>query len=107
MADDLQTSNNQTPEPEVPPTFPAVRDKRKLPEGVVPKQAQGYVVAGLAVLILMAVMFSKNHPRPASKESTSTASGVVATDANQQRIRELEQDLTADQRQSQKQTATP
>ena len=41
-----------------------LRDKRIRPEGVVPKQAQGYVVAGLAVLILMAVMFSKNHAKP-------------------------------------------
>ena len=47
----------------------AVRDKRILPEGVVPKQAQGYVVAGLAVLILLAVMFSKNHPKPAPERA--------------------------------------
>lgn len=104
MADDLQTSNNQTPELEVTATSPAFRDKRKLPEGVVPKQAQGYVVAGLAVLILMAVMFSKNHPRPATKE-TPTAPGAVATEANQRKIQELEQDLSATQRQSQQAAA--
>jgi hypothetical protein len=37
-------------------------------KGVVPKQAQGYVIAGLAVLILLAVMFSKNHAKPAPKD---------------------------------------
>ena len=88
----------QTSEPES--AAPAVRDKRILPEGVVPKQAQGYVVAGLAVLILMAVMFSKNHARPAAKAS-ATSSLAVSTDMNQRKIQELEQDLSADQRQSQ------
>lgn len=77
-----------------------LHDKRILPEGVVPKQAQGYVVAGLAVLILMAVMFSKNHAKPAAKETTPTST-TLSTDVNQQKIHELEQDLSADQRQSQ------
>ena len=71
-----------------------------MPEGVVPKQAQGYVVAGLAVLILMAVMFSKNHAKPAAKD-TAPAPLAASTDMNQQKIHELEQDLSADQRQSQ------
>jgi type IV secretory pathway VirB10-like protein len=96
----------QTQQPEAPATPPnaQVRDKRVLPEGVVPKQAQGYVVAGLAVLILMAVLFSKNHARPVPKETTTTPT-AAASDVNQQRIRDLEQDLSADQRQSQQQQA--
>ena len=79
---------------------PALRDKRVLPEGVVPKQAQGYVIAGLAVVILMAVLFSNNHAKPTAK---ATASGplAVSTDMNQRKIQELEQDLSAEQRQSQ------
>jgi type IV secretion system protein VirB10 len=62
----------------IPETQPAaaVRDSRKLPEGVVPKQAQGYVIAGLAVLILMAVMFSKNHAKPTAKESAQVPMAV-------------------------------
>jgi type IV secretion system protein VirB10 len=79
-----------------------LRDKRVVPEGVVPKQAQGYVVAGLAVLILMAVMFSKNHPKPAAKDA-APAPVAASTDMNQRKIQELEQDLSADQRQSQQQ----
>jgi type IV secretion system protein VirB10 len=90
----------QTPEIQTPTPPAAVHDKRSLPEGVVPKQAQGYVVAGLAVLILLAVMFSKNHAAPVSK-GTAPAPMVVSTDANQRKIRELEQDLSADQRQVQ------
>ena len=94
----------KTPETETQPVSPTaqVRDKRILPEGVVPKQAQGYVVAGLAVLILLAVMFSKNHAKPAPKETASSPVGM-STDANQRKIQELEQDLSADQRQSQQQ----
>ncbi len=90
------------PSPEAHSPTAQVRDKRILPEGVVPKQAQAYVVAGLAVLILMAVLFSKNHARPAPKESTPPPASV-STDMNQQRIHELEQDLSADQRQMQQQ----
>lgn len=89
---------------EVRPDAGAVRDRRVRPEGVVPKQAQGYVVAGLAVLILMAVMFSKNHARPAAKDA-APAPVAPSTDMNQRRIQELEQDLSADQRQSEQQAA--
>jgi len=92
----------QTPETPDVPQPPALKDKRVLPEGVVPKQAQGYVVAGLAVLILLAVMFSKNHARPVAKEPV-TVSMSTPTDINQRRIQELEQDLSATQRQSQQQ----
>ncbi len=104
MADEKQTSPIVTQAlPSSPQeTTTALRDKRSTPEGVVPKQAQGYVIAGLAVLILMAVMFSKNHAKPAAKD-TASAPLAVSTDMNQRKIRELEQDLSADQRQSQQQ----
>ncbi len=102
MADEKLTNAVPTSEPQSPASPPAVRDKRILPEGVVPKQAQGYVVAGLAMLILLAVMFSKNHAKPAPKETASSPVGM-STDANQRKIQELEQDLSADQRQSQQQ----
>jgi type IV secretory pathway VirB10-like protein len=98
MAEEKSTNT----QPEVAPSAntPALRDKRITPEGVVPKQAQGYVVAGLAMLILMAVMFSRNHPKPAAKD-TAVAPLAVSTDMNQRKIQEMEQDLSADQRQSQ------
>ncbi len=101
MAEEKQTATSSS-EQQIQPASPAVRDKRVLPEGVVPKQAQAYVVAGLALLILMAVLFSKNHTRPAPKESAPPPASV-SNDMNQQRIRELEQDLSADQRQIQQQ----
>jgi type IV secretory pathway VirB10-like protein len=103
MADEKQTSTMEPqPASPSPDNTVGVRDKRAKPEGVVPKQAQGYVMAGLAVLILMAVMFSKNHAKPAPKDTT-TSPLAVSTDANQRKIAELEQDLSNDQRQSQQQ----
>src|ERR1700681_4449773 len=105
MADEKQTAPIEwqaTPQRE---TASALRDRRITPEGVVPKQAQGYVIAGLAVLILMAVMLSKNHAKPAAKTPDS-GSLAVSTDMNQRKIQELEQDLSADQRQSQQQAGS-
>src|SRR5215472_5845896 len=99
MTDEKPTHITTSVEQPSPAASPAVHDKRKLPEGVVPKQAQGYVVAGLAVLILMAVMFSKNHPRPVAKTAPGT-SAAVSSDVNQRKIQELEQDLSAQQRQA-------
>jgi type IV secretory pathway VirB10-like protein len=84
------------------PSTPALRDKRVVPEGVVPKQAQGYVVAGLAVLILLAVMFSKNHAKNPPTVPPPNAT-PFSSDANARKIAELEQNLTAEQRQSEQQ----
>src|SRR5258708_24311897 len=102
MADEKQTPEMESQIASPSTDTASMRDKRTRPEGVVPKQAQGYVVAGLAVLILMAVMFSKNHAKPAAKD-TASAPLAVSTDMNQRKIQELEQDLSADQRQSQQQ----
>jgi type IV secretion system protein VirB10 len=102
MADEKHIDEAPPLEQQDAQTPPAVRDKRKLPEGVVPKQAQGYVVAGLAVLILLAVMFSKNHAKPVPKEAPQPPLSV-STDMNQRKIQELEQNLSADQRQMQQQ----
>jgi type IV secretion system protein VirB10 len=103
MADENQINAGPDPQAATPKNASGLRDRRVRPEGVVPRQAQGYVVAGLAVLILMAVMFSKNHARPAAKDA-APAPVAVSTDMNQRKIQELEHDLSADQRQSQQQT---
>jgi type IV secretion system protein TrbI len=99
MAD--QTPLNTIPMPSAqtsPGTdpFPLLSDRRVRPEGVVPRQAQAYVVAGLAVLILLAVLFSKSHSRPAPRPAPLPLS--ASSNVNQRKIQELEQDLSADQR---------
>jgi type IV secretion system protein VirB10 len=74
------------------PSTPALRDRRVVPDGVVPKQAQGYVVTGLAVLILLAVMFSKNHVKttPAVLPPSTTP---FSSDAKRGRSRSLSRTL--------------
>ena len=96
MADTKQIETAPEQEPQAPASenSSSLRDKRIRPEGVVPKQAQAYVVAGLAVLILMAVMFSKNHAKPAPKQA-GTVPFAGSSDVNQRKIQELEQDLSA------------
>ena len=103
MADEKQ-STTPAADRQIQPASPAVHDNRVLPEGVVPKQAQAYVIAGLALLILMAVLFSKNHARTVPK-AAAEPSTTVSNDANQKRIQELEQDLSADQHQTEQQQA--
>ena len=90
------TDNKQVPE-NVPTPQPAtVNDRRAQPEGVVPKQAQTYVIAGLAVLILLAVMFSKNHAKPTAKP-LSQESTTVSPEVNRHRIKALTEDLNQKQ----------
>src|SRR6266542_1956646 len=97
----------QTPATEIiePPSFgtPELRDRRPKPEGVVPKQSQAYVIAGLAVLILLAVMFSNNRAKPAAKPSAA-APAVFSSYANQRNIDDLKRDLTEEQRKSEQQS---
>jgi type IV secretion system protein VirB10 len=86
------------PVPEIAPVpKPAtVSDRRMQPEGVVPKQAQTYVIAGLALVILLAVLFSKNHAQPAAKP-LPPENATLAPEANRQRIEALTEDLNQKQ----------
>ncbi len=78
------------------PVPAAISDRRVQPEGVVPKQAQTYVIAGLALVILLAVLFSKNHPQPVVKPSPQE-NAALAPEANRQRIEALTEDLNQKQ----------
>ena len=103
MPEDKQNSEaSPTQDSAEPSSASALRDKRILPEGVVPKQAQAYVVAGLAIVILLAVMFSRQHTKtlPAAPPN----SVPFSNDANARKIAELEQNLSEEQRQSQRQS---
>jgi type IV secretion system protein VirB10 len=99
MPETEEKSTQQT-ESEMATQKVQVRDKRALPEGVVPRQAQGYVIAGLAMIILLAVLFSKNRTRPTTAPSP-VGSTMITTDANERKIAELEQNLNAEQKQAQ------
>ena len=101
MPDEKQTLATNAVEPPSSEA-PELRDRRPKPEGVVPKQSQAYVIAGLAVLILLAVMFSNNRAKPAAKPSAA-APTVFSSDANQRNIEDLKRDLTEDQKKSEQQ----
>ena len=90
--------------PEIPPSVPspstvsAVHDQRTQPPGVVAKQSQSYLIAGLSVVILLTVLFSKNHAKPVAKP-LAPASPAPTSEANQRNIERFQEDLTAEQRQ--------
>jgi type IV secretory pathway VirB10-like protein len=76
----------------------AVRDQRPQPPGVVAKQSQNYLIVGLSVVILLAVLFSRDHAKPAGKP-LAPASNAPTSEANQRNIERFQEDLTAKQRQ--------
>src|SRR5487761_1887983 len=77
---------------------PQFRDQRTQPPGVVAKQSQNYLIAGLSAVILLAVLFSKNHAKPAAKP-LAPASTAPTSEASQRDIERFQEDLTAKQRQ--------
>src|SRR6266702_589174 len=81
---------------------PELRDRRPLPEGVVSKQSQSYLIVGLSVLILLAVIFSNNRAKPSAKPNAASPA-VVFSDANQRSIEELKRELAEEQRKSEDQ----
>jgi type IV secretion system protein TrbI len=80
---------------------PKLRDKTVRPEGTIPKEAQTYVVIGVSVVILLAVMFSKNHVQTATKTERKEAS-VIITDGNDKKISDFGHEITDEQRAAQK-----
>src|SRR5207253_2372455 len=78
-----------------------LRDRTVRPEGTLPKQAQTYVIAGVSVVILLAVMFSKNHAQSAAKTQRKEPT-VVITEGNDKKINEFGEEMTDEQHAAQK-----
>ena len=49
------------------PDGPRLHDRTVKPEGTIPKQAQTYVIVGVSIVIVLAVLFSNKHAQPAAK----------------------------------------
>ncbi len=106
MLQDNQMPASETGQAQAQPEAGAeLHDHRLNPQGAVPKKSQGYVIAGLAVVILFAVMFSNKHAHTGARPPT--AQTPYATQANQPEIEELKRDLTADQRKMEQQSQAP
>jgi type IV secretion system protein VirB10 len=96
MGEPIQTTAQTQPEEQ-----PKLRDRTVKPEGTLPKQAQTYVIAGVSVVILLAVMFSKNHSQSAVKTERKEPT-VLITEANDRKISDFGQEMTDEQRAAQK-----
>jgi type IV secretion system protein VirB10 len=79
---------------------PTLSDKRAVPEGTIPKQAQTYVIVGVSMVIVLAVMFSKNHAQPPKAQQKEPT--VVITEGNDKKIGEFGQEMTERQRTAEK-----
>jgi type IV secretory pathway VirB10-like protein len=80
---------------------PKLRDKMVRPEGAIPKQAQTYVIAGVALVIVAAVMFSNNHAQPAAKTRRKEPTMLI-TEGNDKKISDFGQEMSDEQRAAQK-----
>ena len=104
MTDEKKVSTEQVGDTPPSGTAAELHDHRTRPEGVVAKQSQSYVIAGLAVLILLAALFSNNRARQTPKPSPAIP--MSPSEANQRKIDELRQDLTEQQRKSEQSQKT-
>jgi type IV secretory pathway VirB10-like protein len=74
--------------PNDPLAPPPVRDKRTPPSGLLPKNTQGWILAGIALLMVTVIMFSgRNAPK---EKSSSTAPQAAPVDPNAARIQEYQ-----------------
>src|SRR5713226_948296 len=91
----------QTQAPEQQPDGPKLRDRTVKPEGTIPKQAQTYVIVGVSIVIVLAVLFSNKHAQPAAKSQRKEPT-VVITEGNDRKISDFGQEMADEQRAAQK-----
>src|SRR5713101_2293957 len=83
------------------PEAPILRDRTVKPEGTIPKQAQTYVIVGISIVIVLAVLFSNKHAQPAAKNQHKEPT-IVITEGNDKKISDFRQEMTDEQRAAQK-----
>src|SRR5258708_1449929 len=91
----------QTQAPEQQPDGPRLRDRTVKPEGTIPKQAQTYVIVGVSIVIVLAVLFSNRQAQPAAKNQRKEPTAVI-TEGNDKKISDFGQEMTDEQRAAQK-----
>lgn len=95
------TEQTEQPIEQQQPDRPKLRDKTVKPEGTIPKQAQTYVIVGVSIVIVLAVLFSNKHAQPAAKSQRKEPT-VVITEGNDKKISDFGQEMTDEQRAAQK-----
>lgn len=80
--------------------IPELDEKRVKPEGAVPKQSQSYLLTALAIVILLAALFSNRRTKPATPVTPPLWSAPAAPETNEHAIQQFKKELTEEQRQS-------
>jgi type IV secretory pathway VirB10-like protein len=81
--------------------IPELNEKPGKPQGVVPKQSQAYLLTALAIVILLAALFSNRRAKPATPAATPPWSAPAPpTETNEHAIQQLKKDLAEEQRKS-------
>src|SRR3954462_9464923 len=73
----------------------SIQDRRPKPQGVLPRQAQMWLMVGLAVVILLIILVT-GHSAPAARAASSVPMTAPAL-APAERIRSFQQQLAADE----------
>src|SRR6266851_8650298 len=95
------TEQTERPIEQQQPDRPKLRDRTVKPEGAIPKQAQTYVIIGVSIVIVLAVLFSNRHTQPAAKSQRKEPT-VLITEGNDKKISDFGQEMTDEQRAAQK-----
>jgi type IV secretory pathway VirB10-like protein len=77
--------------------IPELNDK---PQGVVPKQSQAYLLTALAIVILLAALFSNRRAKPTTPVSAPSWSAPAPTETNEHAIQQLKKELAEQQQKS-------
>jgi type IV secretory pathway VirB10-like protein len=82
-------------------SIPELNEKPGKPQGVVPKQSQAYLLTALAIVILLAALFSNRRAKPATPlVNPSWSAPAPPTETNERAIQQLRKDLAEEQRKS-------
>lgn len=76
-----------------------VEDKAPKPKGLMPKNVQALVIAGIALLMIV-IMALTGHKRPKMPQAAQTPPPIAATPVDQGKIANLEKDIQQEQIQS-------
>ena len=78
-------------------TNPQLTNKTSKPTGIIPKNAQTWVMVGVAALIMGVILFSGSSP-PKTKTKPELPNRPYASDANQRKIEEYKREVDEDTR---------
>src|SRR5690606_13107728 len=80
-------------DPVTPPQATPVIDRRPVPPGVLPRGVQTWLMAGLAIVILLVIVLTGHRDAPEAPEAVTVPAGTTSPDrvrAYQDRLRLLE-----------------